>query len=119
MKAIIHGTYMICDEKRKEVADQILKCGWIEATPENIKAYMDGFEMAKRKSFEETGISAEEYIKILMENKNNPISIAVTPRQIVETTIGTSMTEEEVKRAGEFLDSLGKDEIKQEKTQSH
>ena len=55
---------MLNNEKRKEIANQLLKKGWIEATPENLKAYMDGFEMAKRKSFEETGISAEEYMKI-------------------------------------------------------
>ena len=58
------GIYMLNNEKRKEIANQLLKKGWIEATPENLKAYMDGFEMAKRKSFEETGISAEEYMKI-------------------------------------------------------
>lgn len=31
------------DERRKEVAEQVLKYGWIEATPENIKKYMDMF----------------------------------------------------------------------------
>ena len=36
-------TIMSCDEKRKKLAEQILKSGWIEATPENLKAYLDGF----------------------------------------------------------------------------
>lgn len=34
---------MIADEKRKKVAEQILKYGWIEASPENIKRYLDMF----------------------------------------------------------------------------
>lgn len=69
------GIYMMSNEKRKEVANQILKYGWIEATPENIKAYMDGFTMAERKSFEETGITAEEYVEMLKDNENNPINV--------------------------------------------
>ena len=66
---------MLNDKKRKEVAEQILKFGWIEATPENIKAYMDGYTMAERKSFDETGISADEYIEMLKNSEYNPINI--------------------------------------------
>lgn len=69
------GIYMLDDKKRKEVAEQILKFGWIEATPENIKAYMDGYTMAERKSFDETGISADEYIEMLKNSEYNPINI--------------------------------------------
>ena len=72
------GMYMIADENRKNVAEQILKYGWIEATPENLKAYMDGYEMAKRKSFSETEISAEEYLKMLSEDETFPIHIKST-----------------------------------------
>lgn len=75
------GYYMIQDEKRRKVAEQILKYGWIEATPENLKAYMDGFEMARKQSLEETNISPEEYVKKLEETKPWPIHI-VTSREI-------------------------------------
>lgn len=69
---------MSYDEQRKILTEHILKYGWIEATPENIKAYMDGFEMGKRKSFEETGISAEEYIKRLKEIDYNKRLVEVS-----------------------------------------
>lgn len=69
------GIYMMNNKKRSEVANQILMYGWIEATPENIKAYMDGFTMAERESFEETGITAKEYIEMLKSNKDNPINV--------------------------------------------
>lgn len=85
------GKYMINDELRKCVAEQILKNGWIEATPENIKAYMDGFEMGKRRSFEETGISAEEYIKRFSEHETYPIHI-VTTRQVGEKVSNNGFT---------------------------
>lgn len=109
------GIYMINDESRRRVAEQILKYGWIEATPENIKAYMDGFEMGKRKSFEETGISAEEYIKRLNEHETNPIHI-VTPCQIVEAGIDKNIATENMEQAGSLMESL---EIENEQTKSH
>ncbi len=109
------GIYMINDESRRRVAEQILKYGWIEATPENIKAYMDGFEMGKRKSFEETGISAEEYIKRLNEHETNPIHI-VTPRQIVEAGIDKNIATENMEQAGSLMESLA---IENEQTKSH
>lgn len=112
---IIHGTYMIFDEKRKEVAEQLLKYGWIEATPENIKAYMDGFEMEKRKSFEETGISAEEYLKRLADHKTHPIHV-VTPRQMVEAAIDVNIAVEDIKQAGSLMESL---EIENKETKLH
>ena len=72
------GIYMLNNKTREKVAKQLLKYGWIEATPENIKAYMDGFEMGQRKSLEETGISPEEYIRRLAENEKCPIHIIST-----------------------------------------
>lgn len=42
------GYYMLLDEGRKRVADTILKRGWIKATPDNFKAYMDGFALSFR-----------------------------------------------------------------------
>ena len=109
------GIYMINDESRRRVAEQILKYGWIEATPENIKAYMDGFEMGKRKSFEETGISAEEYIKRLNEHETNSIHI-VTPRQIVEAGIDKNIATENMEQADSLMESLA---IENEQTKSH
>lgn len=110
-----YGIYMINDESRKRVAEQILKYGWIEATPENIKAYMDGFEMGKRKSFEETGISAEEYIKRLNEHEIHPIHI-VTPRQIVEAGIDNNIATENIEQASTLIESL---EIENKQVKSH
>lgn len=109
------GIYMINDESRRRVAEQLLKNGWIEATPENLKAYMDGFEMGKRKSFEETGISAEEYIRRLNEHETSPIHI-VTPRQMVEAAIDTNMAVEDIEQAGSLMESLA---IENKQTKSH
>lgn len=102
------GIYMINNDVRKGVAEQLLKYGWIEATPENIKAYMDGFEMGKRKSFEETGISTEEYIKRLNEHKTRPIHI-ITSRQIVEAGIDANITTEDVEQASVLIKILEKE----------
>lgn len=51
------GKAMFMDLKRKEVAIKILKDGYIEATEENIKAYLDGFSISFRNGlfYEETG----------------------------------------------------------------
>lgn len=99
------GIYMINNPRRKEVAEQILKYGWIEATPENIKAYMDGFEMASRRSFEETRVSAEEYIKRLRENKANPIHI-VTPREMLESGLEENINLDDMEKIGMLISSL-------------
>ena len=50
------GKAMLMDEKRKEVAMKILRDGYIEATEENIKAYLDGFAISFRNAlfYEET-----------------------------------------------------------------
>ena len=50
------GKAMLMDEKRKEVAMKILSDGYIEATEENIKAYLDGFAISFRNAlfYEET-----------------------------------------------------------------
>ena len=57
------GRYMLADEQRKKFAEQLLKYGYIEATPENLKLYLDGFVLADRKSKESdrTDITPEEY----------------------------------------------------------
>jgi hypothetical protein len=109
------GIYMLNDESRRGVAEQLLKNGWIEATPENIKAYMDGFEMGKRKSFEETGISAEEYIRRLKEHEEFPIHI-VTPRQMIEAAIGMNIAVEDIEHAGYLIE---KSNQRNEQTKLH
>ena len=84
-------------------------------TPENLKAYMDGFEMASKKSFEETGISAEEYIERLINHNTHPIHI-VTPRQMVEAAIDTNMAVEDIEQAGTLMESLS---LENKQTKSH
>ncbi len=70
------GTFMLMDETRKKVAEKILKDGWIKATPEVIKAYMDGFALSFRNGlyYEETSdfsyttsYTAEDYIRFLFQ----------------------------------------------------
>lgn len=104
------GMFMLKDNKSRQFVTQLLNYGFIEATPENLKAYMDGFEMARRKSFEETGISAEEYIKMLTEDGTIPIHI-ITSREIVELDIMKKMTLEEVEKAGILIKNLEKGKI--------
>ena len=57
------GRYMLADEQRKSFAEQLLKYGFVEATPENLKMYLDGFVLADRKSKESDSIeiTPEEY----------------------------------------------------------
>ena len=104
------GMFMLKDNKSRQFVTQLLNYGFIEATPENLKVYMDGFEMARRKSFEETGISAEEYIKMLTEDGTIPIHI-ITSREIVELDIMKKMTLEEVEKAGILIKNLEKGKI--------
>ena len=67
------GYYMIIDEKRRKVAEHILKYGWIEATPENIKMYLDGFIMADAQEEKTDTPTVEEYEELLKE-KNYEVS---------------------------------------------
>lgn len=76
---------------------------------------MDGFEMAKRKSFEETGISGEEYIKKLAEHETHPIHI-VTPHQMIEAAIDANVAVEDIEQVGLLMESLA---IEKQQTKSH
>ncbi len=87
------GKYMLTDKKREGVARQILKYGWIEATPENIKAYMDGFEMARMKSFEDTGTSPDDYIGRLVAHKEFPIRMSGYNNQGIDMTLKQAIEE--------------------------
>lgn len=77
------GYFMISDERRKKIAEQILQKGYIEATPEVIKAYFDAvaFSGRDRRFYEVNNIdylnpdeittdyyTAEDYLEILSEN---------------------------------------------------
>ena len=42
------GTYMMMDENRKKIAEELLKNGYIEATPENLKYYLDAIIFSGR-----------------------------------------------------------------------
>ena len=42
------GIFMTRTKERLELANQILKYGWFEATPENIKNYFDGYAISYR-----------------------------------------------------------------------
>ena len=73
------GTFMLMDEMRRKVAEKLLRDGWIKATPEVVKAYMDGFALSFRSGlyYEETGdfsyttnYTAEDYIRFLFGEDN-------------------------------------------------
>ena len=56
------GTFMAMDEKRRKVAETLLKRGWIKLTDEIYKAYLDGFTMSYR-----NGIYYEEKGEVVYE----------------------------------------------------
>ncbi len=73
------GAFMLMDEMRKKVAAKLLKDGWIKATPEVLKAYMDGFALSFRNGlyYEETNdfsyttdYTAGDYIRFLFGEDN-------------------------------------------------
>lgn len=94
------GHYMLQTEQGKKVAESLLTLGYVKATPENIKIYLDSFEMARRKSSKETEISAEEYMRRLTEDNTIQAS-ELTSIQILEAA--KSMGTEEIVRAGKLL----------------
>lgn len=60
------GTYMMMDNERKKIAEELLTKGYIEFTPEVIKAYFDAFIFAGRNgyyydSLGKTNLSKEDY----------------------------------------------------------
>lgn len=72
------GIYMMMNSTRKEVATTIIKNGWIELTPEVMKAYFDGFALSYRNGryYEdhdlifETDYTAEDYKRFLLSKDN-------------------------------------------------
>lgn len=65
LKQMDPGMFMLEDEKRKKVAQQILKQGYIELTEENLKLYLDGFVMAAAKDMNIETPSIDQYRSIL------------------------------------------------------
>ena len=68
------GRFMLMNEKRKNIADIILKNGWIKLDEEVLKHYLDGFTLSYRNGlyYEQTGdfsyttsYDASDYIKFL------------------------------------------------------
>ncbi len=68
------GIYMMMNESRKKTALHLLKYGWVEATRENLKNYLDGFALASRNGLfyerypecgYETPYSVEDYMNFL------------------------------------------------------
>ena len=76
------GSYMVMDEKRKKIAEELLKKGYIEATPENLKEYLDGivfsgrdYEFYKSRGLDYTNpddcipeYTASEYLDMLIKS---------------------------------------------------
>jgi len=61
------GTYMLMDETRKNMAEDLLKNGYIEFNPDNIKNYFDGFVFEGRngkyyESLEKDIINKNDYV---------------------------------------------------------
>lgn len=63
------GILMLEDEKRKRVAEQILKQGYIELTEENLKLYLDGFVLAAGKGMHVETPTNEQYRNILTKRQ--------------------------------------------------
>ena len=61
------GRYMMMDERRKEIAEELLVNGFIECTPEVVKAYLDGFIVSGRnalyyESLGKTHLTKEDFV---------------------------------------------------------
>ena len=70
------GVYMTLDEMRKAFAKRLMHYGWVEASDENLKLYLDGFAISYRNGlyYENRGdisyftdYSAEDYLNFLEE----------------------------------------------------
>lgn len=88
------GTFMVLNDKRKELAKTLLERGWIKLTPENMKLYFDGFALSYRNShyYTETGdysyttnYTSNDYAHFLegSDNQVNHEGEMVLKRQVV------------------------------------
>ena len=58
------GAYMIMDEGRKKIAEELLTKGFVEFTPEVIKAYFDAFIFSGRNGLYYAGLGKRKLTKI-------------------------------------------------------
>jgi len=93
------GTYMMMTEKRQRIAEELLSKGYIEATPENLKEYLDALIFAGRELefYKDRGLdymcpddcmseySLDDCINILLSNG------AITTNQEIAEEVLTSM----------------------------
>ena len=114
------GYFMIIDDKRKRIAEEILQKGYIEATPEVIKAYFDGIVFSGRGKdyYEQNGIdylnpeelvvqyTASEYMEIVGK-------VLCKKEKSISDVVGEILTSKELCPSQEDVGSvgLGSDEL--------
>ena len=72
--APLAGTFMLMDENRKKLADELLENGFIELTKDSLKLYCDGFALSYRNGLYykyfgnnfNTNYTSEDYINFLL-----------------------------------------------------
>lgn len=99
------GTYMLMDEKRKKIAEELLQKGFIVATPENLKCYLDAivFSGRDKEYYKKNKLnymnpkdcipkySLNDYMDMLIKNKTiKYASIEEAVRDILSSTMITS-----------------------------
>ena len=73
---VLPGTFMKMDDKRMEVANEVLKKGYIKLDEETLKAYLDGFTMSYRNGLYyqdhdySGGYAIDQYIEFLEGRRN-------------------------------------------------
>lgn len=79
MSGCLPGVFMLMNNERKRVADEILENGWIQATKGNLKRYLDGFAIsyrnglyyAKTEDYSYTTIyNADDYLEFMKRHDN-------------------------------------------------
>lgn len=70
------GIYMTLDETKRKFAEKLMRDGWVEATSENIKLYLDAFAISFRnglyyekmgKVIYATDYTPQQYINFLLK----------------------------------------------------
>jgi len=72
---ILAGRFMVIDEERNRVSDELLKNGYLKLNENNLKSYLDGFTMSYRNGLyyqdhDYDGYSIDQYIEFLCEEKS-------------------------------------------------
>ena len=95
------GLSMLRDEKSRKVAEQILKYGYIEATPENLKTYMDGYTKLDDSELEAARQNYNNAISEITNIKSNADEILTT-----EQKSRISYLEQEARTLNKLIDKL-------------